>query len=165
MKLEFFTKSVSSFVVYVTCSRHIHVPLYFRMLVKMDDNIIKHYSNESTFIISITKTEEPTDSAQVIDVTLSEIDMVWIWTMWRLSEESIQSVLVMGKKLLKSRIHLLCILVKYNCISSLIENVPKLIIFWALHCGHVCTVFWESVCYRANANALPFVKNVKDIFT
>ena len=46
------------------------------MLVKMDDNIIKHYSNESTFIISITKTEEPTDSAQVIDVTLSEIDMV-----------------------------------------------------------------------------------------
>ena len=81
MKLEFFTKSISSLVAYVYSFTPFliniqKVPLYFRMLVKMDDNIIKHYSNESTFIISITKTEEPTDSAQVIDVTLSEIDMV-----------------------------------------------------------------------------------------
>ena len=44
------------------------------MLVKMDDNIIRHYSNESTFVISIKKNEETHESQLNYDVTLCEID-------------------------------------------------------------------------------------------
>ena len=39
----------------------------------MDDNIIRHYSNETTFVISITKNEHMLD-CQSYDVTLAEIE-------------------------------------------------------------------------------------------
>ncbi len=42
-------------------------------MVKMDDNIIRHYSNESTFIIQISKLEDPPASC---NITLTEIDMM-----------------------------------------------------------------------------------------
>ena len=39
----------------------------------MDDNIIQHYSNESTFIINIKKNEETHESKLFYDVMLIEI--------------------------------------------------------------------------------------------
>lgn len=47
---------------------------FYRLLVKMDDNIIRHYSNESTFVISIKKNEETHESQLNYDVTLVEIE-------------------------------------------------------------------------------------------
>lgn len=38
----------------------------------MDDNILTHYSNESTFVISVTKSEA---DPVAVDVTLTEIDV------------------------------------------------------------------------------------------
>jgi len=40
----------------------------------MDDNIIQHYSNESTFVITIKKCGETHESQLNYDVILSEID-------------------------------------------------------------------------------------------
>jgi len=42
------------------------------IMVKMDDNIIRHYTNETTFVISITKNEQMLD-CDAYDVTLMEI--------------------------------------------------------------------------------------------
>lgn len=38
----------------------------------MDDNIVRHYSHEATFIISIQKASEDSDTA--FDVILTELD-------------------------------------------------------------------------------------------
>ena len=47
--------------------------IYISITVKMDDNIIQHYSNESTFIINIKKNEETHESKLFYDVMLIEI--------------------------------------------------------------------------------------------
>ena len=41
----------------------------------MDDDIICHYSNESTFIITIAKNEQKLEGRTTYDVTLEEIDV------------------------------------------------------------------------------------------
>ncbi|ELU04642.1 hypothetical protein CAPTEDRAFT_198092 [Capitella teleta] len=46
-----------------------------KILVKMDENILKHYSNESAFIISMQKTEAGVNNMDSYDITLSEIDI------------------------------------------------------------------------------------------
>ena len=47
--------------------------MFFRILVKMDDNIIRHYSNESTFMISFDMWEDAT-AGKKYDISLAEID-------------------------------------------------------------------------------------------
>lgn len=48
--------------------------IIFRILVKMDDKILRHYSNESTFVITTLTNSENPDSV-AYDVILAEIEV------------------------------------------------------------------------------------------
>jgi len=57
--------------------------LFVSMLVRVDDNFVRHFANESTYIIRISRTasqNDKSDSDVTYDVTLVEIDVqndVW----------------------------------------------------------------------------------------
>jgi hypothetical protein len=40
----------------------------------MDDNIIRHYSNEATFVIHILRTSCDAEQRIIFEITLSELD-------------------------------------------------------------------------------------------
>ena len=44
------------------------------ILVKMDDNIVRHYSNESTFLITLSPHASPSDTTTNYDVTLQDLE-------------------------------------------------------------------------------------------
>ena len=74
-----------SFIDYESCVRTAQRRRYrclclcYRLLVRMDENILRHYSNESTFIITIRKNEQTHETQLNYDVTLDETDSSVDW--------------------------------------------------------------------------------------
>ena len=48
--------------------------LFCSILVKMDDNIVRHYSNESTFLITLTPYPGASNATTNYDVTLQDLE-------------------------------------------------------------------------------------------
>ena len=49
---------------------NVFIVSFFRILVKLDDNIVRHYSHEATFIIEMNQLTEDRD----FEIILTEID-------------------------------------------------------------------------------------------
>ena len=57
---------------------HVHVHVCHcalrSILVKMDDNIVRHYSNESTFLITLTPYGSSEDTTMHYDIILQDLE-------------------------------------------------------------------------------------------